>query len=507
MTAITSLPEILVRAGGHLLGDWERGSLAGVRVQRKLSVPSLVELTFADPPEELDLMGRLAPSTPLRVEAAGGATPLFDGRATAVQYQHEADRGLTVRVRGYDALHRLRRRQQVRTWTDVTVEDVARELAAPVGLRVRASAPGPRWPQVTQHVQSDLELLQELTARAGLYFTVDGDVLRLLTLEGDGREVELEVGTDLWELRGEVNIDRVARRVTAVGWDPGRFEVHRAEAGRARTARAAAATGAGAAGGGEAGDRLLPHVGASTRDLSTAEAQAELDARDAAGLVVWGVAEGNALLGPGTPVLVRGSVPPFDGRHVVTAVTHTVGASGFFTEFETDAPPDRRPDRSLVLSPGVVTDVGDPDRLGRVKVKLPTYDDATTAWLQVVLPAAGHDKGLVALPDVDDRVVVLHPYGDPARGVVAGAVYGPDAPPDSGVERGAVRRYTLTTRGGQEVVLDDMEDGRVRVANASGSFVEMGAEEFRLHAATDLVIEAPGRGITIVGDAIDFRRG
>ena len=64
--------------------------------------------------------------------------------------------------------------------------------------------------------------------------------------------------------------------------------------------------------------------------------------------------------------------------------------------------------------PGVVKSVDDPDQLGRVQVTLPTLGDIESAWMEVLSVGAGSGKGLVALPDVDDSVLVLLIHGDPA---------------------------------------------------------------------------------------------
>ncbi|MBW3577852.1 MAG: type IV secretion protein Rhs [Actinobacteria bacterium] len=505
MTAIASLPELLVRVDGAALNEGERRPLSALRIRQRLSVPTQAELTFVDPPSTFDVGRRLQPGTQLQVGLAADGTALFEGETTVVEHVYEGDRGVVVRVRAYDLLHRLRKRQQVRTFAQLTPAELAEQLAGAVGLDVDVAESGPRWPQITQHAQSDLELLQEVTARAGLFFTVHDGALHLITLEGAGDEIRLELGRNLWQARTEVNAERAARRVVALGWDPRRIDVHREEAGDARTSRDVGASVTATQVGGS-DERVLAHVGAPTADLTRGEAQAELDVRSAGEVTLWGVAEGDHRIRPGTPVRVDDTAPGLAGRYVVTSATHTVGEPGFLTEFSTEPTRDRRTDRPAALAPGRVVDVDDPEQLGRVKVHLPTFDDAPTEWLQVVLSGAGAGKGLVALPDVDDRVLVALPHGDPARGVVVGGLYGSEPAPDAGVQDGRVRRYTFTTRAGQRIVLDETAD-RVRVQNAAGSFVELTPDQVRLHAACDLLIEAPGKRITVVADAIDLERG
>jgi hypothetical protein len=53
----------------------------------------------------------------------------------------------------------------------------------------------------------------------------------------------------------------------------------------------------------------------------------------------------------------------------------------------------------------------------------------------------------------------------------------------------------------------DDEGSLLRLENSGGSFLELGPETVRLHAATALEIEAPGTRIVVRGDQIDFQRG
>jgi hypothetical protein len=170
----------------------------------------------------------------------------------------------------------------------------------------------------------------------------------------------------------------------------------------------------------------------------------------------------------------------------------------------------------------VVTGVDDPEGMGRIRVMLPNYGNVETSWLQVVVPGAGSDKGLIALPDVDDQVLVLFLNEEPDQAIVLGGLYGVGGPPDAGVEDGSVQRYTFTTPGAQCMRLDDGEQS-VRIENSHGDFIQLTPEEVRLgdnqgslieltpgrcriHSAADLEIGAPGKKVTIRGQAIDFER-
>jgi uncharacterized protein involved in type VI secretion and phage assembly len=122
-----------------------------------------------------------------------------------------------------------------------------------------------------------------------------------------------------------------------------------------------------------------------------------------------------------------------------------------------------------------------------------------------VTAGAGDSRGIVALPDTGDAVLVLFPHEDPAAGIVVGGLYGGGGPPDPGVQGSATKRFSLTTAGGQKITLDD-DRSVLRVEDTTGSSVELSPDAVNLHAAVDLTIEAPGRALTIRASTVDFEQ-
>lgn len=80
---------------------------------------------------------------------------------------------------------------------------------------------------------------------------------------------------------------------------------------------------------------------------------------------------------------------------------------------------------------GIVTDNVDPDELGRIQVKFPTLaDEPLSFWLRQISPMAGKERGLYALPEKDDEVLVLFMQGSQNVGVIVGQFWnGVDIPP------------------------------------------------------------------------------
>jgi phage protein D/phage baseplate assembly protein gpV len=502
MTAVLTIPEVRVDVNGDDLAAEALSTLASVLVAQRLSVPTLCELVFLDPTgPDGSVLELPRPGDELNVAVEDD--DLFAGDVTAVEHVHGPDHGYEVRVRAYDRLHRLRKNQRVRVFEDASFADIASQLAEEADLSVEAAEDGPRWAHLIQHRQTDYELLLQLSARVGLYPAVRGDELHLLTLEGDGDEVELQLGEDLFEARIELNGDTACDSVSVVGWNPLTVEVHEGSASSARTGRdVEAAVSSGDVGG--SGELTFPDELAEDDEQAEALAQAELDLRAGREVVFAGVAEGDARLLPGVPVQVGGVDPELEGRYVLTSVTHTIDdRRGYLSELSTLPPPNPRRARGAVAAVAEITDVDDPDGLGRVRASLPGYDGVETGWMGVVTAGAGSAKGLILTPDVGDTVLVLLAAEDPSFGVVVGGLYGLDGAPDSGVEGGAIRRYTLLTPGGHRLTLDD-DLVKVHLEDTTGSFVELSTDSVLLHAERDLLLDAPGRAVVVRAKTVDF---
>jgi phage baseplate assembly protein gpV len=423
---------------------------------------------------------------------------------TAVEQVYGPDHGREIRVRAYDRTHRLRKRHKVRAHMDMTARALAEELVADLGLSVEAQEDGPKWKMLVQDRQSDLELLAETLERCGLYYTVQDQTLHILSLRGLGDTVDLQLGDTLLEATVLANGDPGCRTVAISGWDPLTAATHGGEASDGRIPWSPPDAVAPEKLGGD-GKLFLINEGLSSDGHADAVASAELDQRLGSEVTLDAIAEGNPTLRPGVVVAINGTDDPVEDHFTLTAVDHTIDATrGFVSRLSSQPPePERRP-HTAATTIGIVTRVDDPDSKGRVKVRLPTIGDLETDWMEVVAIAAGSGKGLVALPDVHDTVLVLLPFQDPAAGLVLGGLYGAaGAPAAGGVDHGAVRVFSLLTAGGMKLTFDDANK-RLRIEDGHGSFLEMTTQKVTLQAAANLEISAPGKRIRIRGSAIDF---
>lgn len=123
---------------------------------------------------------------------------------------------------------------------------------------------------------------------------------------------------------------------------------------------------------------------------------------------------------------------------------------------------------------GIVTDVDDPEELGRVRLEFPWRDaDDTSDWARIATPMAGPEAGLYMAPEPGDEVLVAFADGDIQHPYVIGGLWNGEDRPPAGDGGPAAR--TIRSRTGHEVVLDDDEQGgAVTVRSAGGHEIRLG---------------------------------
>ncbi|HYU58954.1 MAG TPA: phage baseplate assembly protein V [Actinomycetota bacterium] len=178
--------------------------------------------------------------------------------------------------------------------------------------------------------------------------------------------------------------------------------------------------------------------------------------------------------------------------------------------------------RFFGVYPAIVTDIVDPDRLGRVEVRFPwlgSAGDQVRAWATLLTPYADDDQGFVAFPAVDTQVVVAFEAGDVRRPYIVGSCWNgkemvpvtPTKPNDKRVIKSRSEtllefddgpsgpKLTIKTKQGHLLVLDEGTqkielthmNGPTVTLNAAGQVeikanatVEITASALNVHAAT-----------------------
>jgi uncharacterized protein involved in type VI secretion and phage assembly len=255
---------------------------------------------------------------------------------------------------------------------------------------------------------------------------------------------------------------------------------------------------------------------------------------------VEGIARGSTALRAGVAIRVSQVSEEFSGAYVISRVRHVIDGSGYRTQFWVSG----RQDRSLlglvsaatngngsssVAAPGrgsgradhrfygvvrgLVGDIADPEKLGRVKVKLPWLEDSwSSTWAPVMQLGAGPDSGTFFLPAVDDEVLVAFTHGDINMPVVLGGLFNPiDKPPayDHFLDVGKVVGRTIVSRKGHEVTFLDSDDLSgihvVAVSDSRDSVVSIALDgkdrKLVIQSSGDVSVEADGN-VSLKGSKI-----
>ena len=126
---------------------------------------------------------------------------------------------------------------------------------------------------------------------------------------------------------------------------------------------------------------------------------------------------------------------------------------------------------------GLVTNVDDPTKQNRVKVRFPWLDDNyETDWARIATPMAGEQRGFLYLPEINDEVLIAFEQGDVHRPYIIGGLWSStDKPPKKNSEAtagGKVNQRVLKTRAGHLIILDDKQGTeQISVTSKSGHTV------------------------------------
>ena len=520
MSIYSIVPQVIIEIDGVALTAEIVQTIQEIRVKQLLSAPSQCEILLPEAEQKFSSEALSKVGCLIHIKIADQDQSLFYGQITAIDYVYDASLRPLLAIRAYDLLHQLRKRQPVRAHVQVNMHQLAQDLTQDLGLKVHGGETSPLTPRLFQYRQSDLQLLHEFGESYGQYFFLNKDRLLISSLENAETNDSLTLGKNLFEARFSINAETVTESVTATGWNLQRTTPH-----IKKTQESAMGVNATVffepADFGSDGQRTLVDCDVHDENQAERAAQKELDRYLMQQVTLWGVAEGNPVLTPGIAVQVLGVASALEGRYILTEVTHSIDpVKGFISEINSTPPAIEKTKPVKNATIGVVSQVNDPDNLGRVKVSLPTYNTIETDWLQVLTLGAGPNKGQLMLPDVGDTVLLLIVNGEPAQSIVLGGLYGENDLPQSVVKDGAVKRFVTQTAGKQRIFLDDTEisigiethsghsirmtPGKIGITRNNGSYVTLTDERMIIHSETDLEIEAPGNSITFRGKKIDF---
>ena len=159
------------------------------------------------------------------------------------------------------------------------------------------------------------------------------------------------------------------------------------------------------------------------------------------------------------------------------------------------------------VAEAIVTDVNDPDKEGRVKIRYPWFDDNTVSgWARVRQLYAGAGYGTFFVPEVGDEVIVAFVHGDMRVPIVLGGLYnGSDKPSVSRSDSSDPK--LIRTKGGHEILMDDTSgQEKVQITDSKGNVLILDAANntITLQTQSDVTVESKTGRLHLKGNTVDI---
>jgi phage baseplate assembly protein V len=142
---------------------------------------------------------------------------------------------------------------------------------------------------------------------------------------------------------------------------------------------------------------------------------------------------------------------------------------------------------------GIVSDVNDPGKEGRIKIKMPWFDPLMeTEWCRVRQFYAGNGYGAFFIPNVGDEVLIAFIQGDMRQPIILGGLYnGVDKPPSEDP-----RERMICSRNGHKIRFIDStpssgDMGALIIEDAHGNRITLSNGKIALSSVSILEVKAP----------------
>ena len=507
-----------------------------ILVADKQAVPGLPALMHTDNA----LRFRIGASVEISAQGELALNPtqikntLIKGEITAIEPVFSDDGNVLLRIRGYDRAHRLTMGTNTRTFGDanpfaatITEAQIVADIAKGAGLIPKIDMSGltnARYHYVMQYNQNDWDFLWARAQLLGYQVYVDDRVLNFVKAGAERHLLgpsTLTWGENLSNFSPRLVSTGQVTEVTTTGWDPdtkkavsSKISSHSSNTVAKTVDPIKGSKAIKLAFMSSAADEVI-ETGARTSGLAKQMAEARFAEHESEYIRASGeVPNGDPRLLAGTVVTVANVGIRFSGKYYVTEAKHIYRNGGYKVQFQISG---RNPYtfRHLLLGNqhkinkvdgvvvGVITNINDPQKLGRVQVKypwMPKYNGAELGsnWARVVSMAAGKNCGILFMPEVDDEVLVAFENGDVNYPYVVGVLWNKkDKPPDGAVVAGKVNQRIIRSRSGHVVILDDTQgQEKISITDKTGkNSIEIDSKTNAMTFKTtgDFTIDAGGK--------------
>jgi uncharacterized protein involved in type VI secretion and phage assembly len=525
MPASEHVASASIKVKGQRLDPADMDHVEKIEVRNFVGLPDMATIRMADPE------GRHIADPPFFIGdeieiglgdiAASSTTPVFTGEIVTFEPEF-TNASAMICVRAYDKSHRLHRNRRSATFQDMTLSDVVGKVVNDAGLQAGTiDSTTTVHPFLQQSMESDLDFINRLAALENCEFGVaEGRAFLRRQRNGGGAVPKLSWRENAKSFKPRMSASQQHDTVKVTSYDPVTRAAVVGEATQPGSIPRPAQEARDKASAFGASELLVSDRVANTADEARTIAQSTLDKLASGSFEAEGTMEGDPAVKAGGKIKLEG-FGRFDGEHDLSSVTHVYGHGDFRTRFAiagrnprtlTDVMrPKAERDWGAGLVIGLVTNIQDPESLGRVRVQFPTLGDSIEGiWARVALPGAGPEAGMSFMPEIDDEVVVGFEHGDTRRPVVLGFLHNSVDKPhekmrgdDDGGSLVIYGRKDAEINLQKQLVITNKEHMVIKVESGQdgpGDLKLEGADKFEVKAGSTLKLESTGE-LTIKSSA------
>jgi phage protein D len=262
---------------------------------------------------------------------------LIKGEVTALEPEFNQNEAPTLKVHGYDQLHRFRRGRKTKSYTSLKDSEIAGQIAAGLGLTAEVDDTQVMHEYLLQDNLTDIDFLQERARRIRYELVVEDGTLKFRKAANNkSKVISLEFGFTLRSFYPRLSTASQVSEVLVKGWD---VKTKKAITGRARRGDEVSKMGGRQLGASVAESAFFASKNIIIDKPIFSEGEANQIARgkfnDMAVEFITGegTAIGNGDIQAGAVIELTKLGRRFSGLYYVTSAKHTIDSAGYTTTF------------------------------------------------------------------------------------------------------------------------------------------------------------------------------
>ena len=158
----------------------------------------------------------------VKIGFADNLKSLIKGEVTVIEPEFHETEAPTLKIHGYDLLHRFRRGRKTRSFTQMKDSQVAEQIARDLQLRAQVEDTQVVHEYLLQNNQTDVDFLLERARRIRYEVTVQDKTLRFRKAANNkpGEVVSVEYGLTLRSFYPRLSTMQQVSEVVVQGWNP-----------------------------------------------------------------------------------------------------------------------------------------------------------------------------------------------------------------------------------------------------------------------------------------------